>query len=363
MSARIAVVGAGLAGLTCARRLADAGADVTVFEKSRGPGGRCATRRSEFGPFHHGAPSFSAFSPAFQTEVARWQAAGWVAAGAQVGRWVGVPTMNALARQLAIGLKVVTEATVTALVRDADAAGGEGLAWRLLVAEAAAGGVVGDAAWRHFDAVVTAVPVEQALALTTDSLPLQAPLRAVHSQPCWTLMLAWPPGAAPAAPPALPDGGALAAIVDCSMLKQAGAAATPAPGTRWTLHASAVWSRAHVEDAPAVATAALLHALSAASSAAASGASSDALVAPAHAAAHRWRYAQVVSPAAAPCGWDAALQLGGCGDAWHGAAAAGLPPLEGIERAWLSAVALADVLLQSPVLTPAEPPLVPPFAP
>jgi len=101
MSAHIAIVGAGLAGLTCARRLADAGVEVTVFEKSRGPGGRCATRRSDFGPFHHGAPSFSARSPAFRAEVARWQAAGWVAACAQPGSWVGLPTMNTLPRRLA----------------------------------------------------------------------------------------------------------------------------------------------------------------------------------------------------------------------------------------------------------------------
>lgn len=352
MSTRIAIVGAGLAGLACARRLADAGADITVFEKSRGPGGRCATRRSEFGPFHHGAPSFAAHSPAFQAEVARWQAAGGVAAGARPGTWVGSPTMNALAWQMAAGLKLVTEATVTALVRETDTGGGRGPVWRLEVAAAGAAGALGDAARQHFDAVVIAVPVEQALALTAMSPLLQAPLRTVHSAPCWTLMLAWPPGAAPAAPPALPDGGALAAIVDCSGLSPAGAAEAPASGTRWTLHASATWSRAHVEATPAVATAALLHALSAASAGASSAASSAALAVPAHAVAHRWRYAQVVSPAAAPFGWDAALQLGSCGDAWHGSAAAGLPPLDGVERAWLSAVALADVLRQAPAPPP-----------
>ena len=42
---RIAVVGAGLAGLMCARTLADQGLVVRVFERSRGLGGRCGTRR------------------------------------------------------------------------------------------------------------------------------------------------------------------------------------------------------------------------------------------------------------------------------------------------------------------------------
>jgi len=37
---RIAVVGAGIAGLACARSLRNAGHAVRVFEKSRGAGGR-----------------------------------------------------------------------------------------------------------------------------------------------------------------------------------------------------------------------------------------------------------------------------------------------------------------------------------
>jgi hypothetical protein len=43
---KVAIVGAGIAGLSCARELTARGASPTVFEKSRGPGGRCATRRS-----------------------------------------------------------------------------------------------------------------------------------------------------------------------------------------------------------------------------------------------------------------------------------------------------------------------------
>lgn len=58
---RVAVVGAGIAGITAARTLAQAGWQVTVFEKSRGAGGRMATRRTAFGGFDHGAQFFGSF--------------------------------------------------------------------------------------------------------------------------------------------------------------------------------------------------------------------------------------------------------------------------------------------------------------
>jgi monoamine oxidase len=45
---RIAIVGAGLAGLTCAYRLKQAGYTATVYEAADRPGGRCWTRRDEF---------------------------------------------------------------------------------------------------------------------------------------------------------------------------------------------------------------------------------------------------------------------------------------------------------------------------
>jgi len=63
----IAVIGAGMAGIACARTLVQAGHRVTVFEKSRGAGGRMATRRSEFGGFDHGAQFFTVRDERFQS--------------------------------------------------------------------------------------------------------------------------------------------------------------------------------------------------------------------------------------------------------------------------------------------------------
>lgn len=114
---RIAIIGAGLSGLTLAHALKGR-AEITVFEKARGPGGRTATRREGVYRFDHGAPCFTARTPAFAAWLAPLLAAGVVAEwpGAvinlQGGRvagirhhverlLVGVPGMNALAAHLA----------------------------------------------------------------------------------------------------------------------------------------------------------------------------------------------------------------------------------------------------------------------
>ena len=47
-SERVAVVGAGLAGLTCAYRLRQRGVDATVYEANTRLGGRCWTNRTTF---------------------------------------------------------------------------------------------------------------------------------------------------------------------------------------------------------------------------------------------------------------------------------------------------------------------------
>ena len=51
----IVIIGSGIAGLSCARRLAQAGRTSLVVDKGRGVGGRVATRRAEGFQFDHGA--------------------------------------------------------------------------------------------------------------------------------------------------------------------------------------------------------------------------------------------------------------------------------------------------------------------
>ena len=63
---KIAIIGAGLSGLILARELS-AYADVDVFEKARGVGGRMATRYADPYQFDHGAQYFTAKTAEFQS--------------------------------------------------------------------------------------------------------------------------------------------------------------------------------------------------------------------------------------------------------------------------------------------------------
>ena len=72
------IVGAGMAGLSAARTLADHGVQTVVLDKGRGVGGRMATRRFEGGVFDHGAQFFTVRDPVFERNVLNWADAGVV---------------------------------------------------------------------------------------------------------------------------------------------------------------------------------------------------------------------------------------------------------------------------------------------
>lgn len=75
---KIAILGSGLAGLSLANSLRER-ADVTVFEKARGAGGRMSTRYADPYFFDHGAQYFTARSKAFHAFLAPFIEDGTVA--------------------------------------------------------------------------------------------------------------------------------------------------------------------------------------------------------------------------------------------------------------------------------------------
>jgi len=323
-SPRIAVIGAGIAGLSCSKNLHKDIFELSVYDKSRGPAGRMSTRRGEGWQCDHGAQYFTARDPGFRAEVARWQAAGvadvWPARLAvfneadgqrsetRLERFVGVPRMTAPARFLADTLPLTAQTTITRLERTP-------AGWQMTSAEH--GQLPG-----HFDAVLLAVPAPQAVPLLETVAPDLAAIAAgAVMRGSWALMLRYD------APVALSFD---AAFVNCGPLRWiARDNSKPGRGAQetWLLHASAEWSEAHLEETPETVAAALLQAF-------------GQLGGPAPQAwsAHRWRYADTAPALDKGCLWDAGQRIGLCGDWLNGGK---------VEGAWLSGRALARQVAQS----------------
>ena len=332
MPSRVAVIGAGLAGLMCARTLADHNMQVTVFEKSRGTGGRAATRREGVWQFDHGAQYFTIRDTRLAPHLHAWQQRGvvapwsgtlavrdggeWTSAKAGVRRWVGVPGMSALGQHLADGLTVVRSTTVSLIQR-------EGRQWQLSADTGQDLGV--------FDAVLVAVPAPQAIALIRGVAPALADAAgaAVMVPTLATMLVLEDPVGVSWNGAFLNDDAVLSWVSRDASKPQRG------PHETWILHATRAWSVQHLDDAPEAIAAAMMQAFTTAAPGGGRVVFS---------AAHRWRYAlpDPVAPDAAL--YDPALRIGAGGD-WCGG-----PRVEG---ALLSGMALAGrVLTHAHLATP-----------
>jgi len=321
----IAVVGAGLSGLACARLLSEAGTRVRVFDKARGPGGRMATRRRGDLRFDHGAQYFTVRDPNFRRAMEQWQSDGLVArwlgtlAVVQNGeialkddsteRWVGQPGMSAICGHLANGLDVTYGSRVVHLEHRDNR-------WRLGTADGADMG--------RFDAVVLSAPAPQTAALLAEPAPeLAARAGEVEMAPCWAVMASYAHDL---------ELGFDGAFVDDSPLgwiaRNRSKPGRP-PGETWVLHASPEWSREHLELDQEVAAQWLADAFG--------EAVGRTLPPPTSLTAHRWRFALPVNPLTEPCLVDPERALAACGD-W-----AGGPRVEG---AFLSGCAAARRLIE-----------------
>ncbi|OWW18956.1 NAD(P)/FAD-dependent oxidoreductase [Noviherbaspirillum denitrificans] len=329
----IAVIGAGMAGLTCARRLQQQGHHVTVYERNADVGGRMGTRQTELGGFDHGAQYFTATSERFKKEVAAWREAGWAApwegrlvmldngvarpAGraSTKQRMVAVPGMGALGAHLAEDIDVRREQTVTALERNGDG-------WLLSVQ---CDSVPIAATAGPFDAVVVALPSDLAARLLQPVSVLAALVEQEHLEPCWALILGF------AQSLDLDYDGAWVEGTRLKWIARDASKPQRRPGEHWIGHASVVWSMEHLADDPERVKEKLLKAFHEAT---------GTHVQPVYADVHRWRYAQAVSTLPGECLWDGETKLGVCGD-WF---AAGLDGSGRVENAYLSGSALADTL-------------------
>lgn len=278
-----------MAGLAAARRVGMAGGSCTIFEKSRGLGGRMATRRAGDLQFDHGAQYFTARGAAFRALVAEWRTTGVAALWGNDSSFVGTPGMTAPTRALAAGHTIVRDTLVTSLTRDSDG-------WTVTT-QAADGAASGTG---RFEAVILAIPAPQAVPLAAMAGVTFPEVERVRYAPCWALMLAFDQPIGGLADRVTFEDGPIRWIATDSSK----------PGrnsdkTTFVIHASPDWSRRNLErTADDAASDLTRHLMSL------TGVFAD----PVHVSAHRWRYAQVEEAAGIDCQWNADARLGACGD-------------------------------------------------
>lgn len=319
----VAVIGAGLSGLSCAKSLQET-ANVTVFDKSRGVSGRMSTRYAGDFEFDHGAQYFTARHPAFKGavlkavstgHVAPWNGralyhkAGELEADRGADRFVATPRMNSWMKVWAAALNVRLGVRITKLTRS------EGH-WQM-TDEA---GEVYDG----FDEVVLAIPSPQALNLLPDDFPALSSVKDAKMDACFALMLGFEN---------LPDLGWDTLRMDTGPVAWLAVnSSKPSRGAAPTLmvHTAPDWSNVHADDDRAELMNMLLAETSRITGINAASA--------AHKSLHRWLYASNSSSPNIPCLRSAALNLTVCGDWCLGGR---------VENAFLSGCAAADAVKSS----------------
>ena len=306
----IAIIGAGMAGLACARRLAAAGLDVAIFDKGRKAGGRAATRCVASGiQFDHGAQYFTARSPAFKSVLEDMLSVGAAARwndGSEKSHFVGTPGMNALGRYLGRNLQVRQSTEVVGISRT-------GIGWT----------VDTGADTPQFDIVVITIPAPQIVGLLAQRSVLTRELEGVSYDPCLTLMAALDPISGPSFVTRADADDPLAWIAEDSSKPDRGTDAC------WVAQANPFWSAKHLNsDRDAVATTMLSMLCDRLSITRADVH---------YAAVHRWMYAKVSQPLGEPFIRDASGTLYAGGDWCLGAR---------LEAAWTSGDSIAHDILQ-----------------
>jgi len=328
------VIGAGIAGLACAREARAAGLSPVVLERSRGVGGRCATFRLDGQPVDHGVPFLHGSAPGFVAEWGRVDAEpllGWPRAVRGEGPPCQPNAFSPREERIAYGLGL--SAFAKHLARDLDVRLGT------LVTGLASGGgeivvAVEDGSEHRAPRVALALPVEQALrqlvALGAASRTARAVtklLAPIGSRPCLTVIAGYP-GDVPRPDWELwqpEDSSVLQTLVhDSSKRKD--------PRRRvLVLQAPPCWSRQHLDAPPEEWTAEIVRE--------AGRLAGDWAARPEVTRPQRWRYAR--ADGGSELSLPVMLELDG---ATLGIAGECFAPGGGTQAAYLSGIALASRL-------------------
>jgi len=314
----IAVIGAGMAGLTAARILQSAGAEVTVFDKSKGTGGRLSSRSYAGGWIDHGAPYLSAGSSGFYDFLhdhldagilQDWQASLTGEPGeAEQVHFIGVPRNSAITRSL-LGSLIFQPSTRIARLEAVEKG------W-LLYND-------GDSLLGTWQQVVIAVPAPQVLPLIRQYQLCVALVKSVVMEPCWVAAIQTARDL-----PWLSDVNFFQHPVIHRVTRN-----SAKPGRQndhvYLVQATRRWSEDHLEQPPESIASELQKNFNA---------MFPAVVDSEPLFAHRWRYALTDKALGQPFLWDESLQLGVCGDWCLG---------RSVEDAWQSGMQLAGHIVQA----------------
>jgi predicted NAD/FAD-dependent oxidoreductase len=319
---KIAIVGAGMSGLSAATTLCEAGFETQIFEKSRGYGGRMATRRSSGFEFDHGAQYFTVRDSRFRKEVEEWVRAGVAAPwegrvvaieGREVDltskeqtRYVGTPRMNSVVRHLASRIETTLQMLITGVSRTDHG-------WQLFSEPVLNSG--------SFDAIILTIPPSQALELLDGGDRLRKILE-TPMQPCWAVMAAF------TQPLGLPFDAAF--VNDSKISWTCRNSSKPSRDNKecWVIHGSPVWSTQYLEAEPEWVAKTLLREFMIQTGC---GTAETTWL-----SAHRWRYAQAQEPFTDGFFWDSEKGLGICGDWCNGSR---------VEGAFLSGRQIAERII------------------
>ena len=324
---KIAIIGAGIAGLSCANHLAEKDITATVFEKSKGVGGRTSTRRVDPNlSFDHGAQYFTVRNPILQSFVNTWENLGVVSewkgrivklnnkeiTGTEIiPRYVGTPGMTAMAADLAKDLEIMRETKIIEVKYSSNQ-------W-ILKDET---GV----AYNGFNHLIVALPAPQTAELLANHA-IGKIASSTPMAPCWAVLVGFEKKLD------VPWDGAF--IHDSALSWVARNSSKPgrdATKDCWVLHANAEWSAKHLEDSPESVIRLLLESFT--------NASGENLPAQIYKTAHRWRYSiggSFINPRDLH---DESIGLTICGDWVNGGR---------FEGAFLSGITAAESILKKAI--------------
>jgi hypothetical protein len=356
---RVAIVGAGVAGLACARTLLDHGVEVAVFDKGRVPGGRLASPRSPELDADLGAQYLTVRDERFGRFVRSWIDDGVVerwdgriralpSRGAAVvdtppvDRFVGTPSMSAIASHLGRDVEVRVGHRVDAIERRGArfaVAGTVGVPAVTLGPreEASEEPLV---AFGEFDVLVLCLPPDQAHPLVRGVSPALADAVApVACEPCLALGFVPADGALRDLPfdglfvgrDGVPDRVLAWLAHDSNKPQRRG-------HDSWVVHAAPEWSRTHLRDPRETIEEALLGDFARSLDLPRFGVRATVL--------RRWAFARAPFPLETEALFDDEAKIGVGGD-WSAGGR--------VEGAFLSGVALAGRVLGLPQETTLEP--------